>query len=58
LDNNKSTSLLTKGVDDITKGVERDKKNDQEVMHPRLFEGLKCESKWEIVEVEGVRHTP
>jgi hypothetical protein len=35
LEHNKSTSLLTKGVDDITKSVERDKEYDLEAFCSR-----------------------
>jgi hypothetical protein len=54
-DHNKLASLLTKGVYDITKGVERDKKYDQEMTHPQLLKRLKCESKWETMKVGGIR---
>jgi hypothetical protein len=35
LHHNKSTSLLTKGVDDIIEGVERDKKYDIEASYSK-----------------------
>jgi hypothetical protein len=45
LDHNKSTSLLTKGVDDTTKSVERDKEYDQEASCSRCCLGLLNEKK-------------
>jgi hypothetical protein len=50
-DHDKSTSLLTKGVNDITKGVERNKEYDQEVFCSRCFLGLLNECnffKWRL----------
>jgi hypothetical protein len=45
LDHNKSTSLLTKGVDDIIDGVERDKEYDQEASYSRCYSRLLNEEK-------------
>ncbi len=45
MDHNKSTSLLTKGVDDIIDGVERDKEYDQEASYSRCYSRLLNEEK-------------
>jgi hypothetical protein len=45
LDYNKSASLLTKGVDDIIEGVERDKEYDQETSCSKCCLGLLNEEK-------------
>jgi hypothetical protein len=46
LDHNKSTSLLTKGVDNRTKGVEKDKEYNPKASSSRCFSRLLNEEKW------------
>jgi hypothetical protein len=45
LDHNKSTLLLIEGVDDITKGVERDKEYDPKASYSRCCSRLLNEEK-------------
>jgi hypothetical protein len=46
LDHNKSTSLLTKDVDDIIKGVGKNKEYDVEASCSKCYSRLLNEEKW------------
>ncbi len=53
MDHNKSTSLLTKDVDDIIKGVGKNKEYDVEASCSKCYSRLLNEEKWWLTTISS-----